>query len=138
MEGPVLRHPRTGDGVVLAVDDPFVGGHDDAANGVLARHLDYIDSRITDGIQVLDQFFQDGSFAKLREVSATYTVPERFLRGFTRASISLAGRDLHTWTNYGGLDPEVNVNNIATSSNTADQALTPPLTRFVATFNLTF
>jgi TonB-linked SusC/RagA family outer membrane protein len=90
------------------------------------------------GLGTLDQFYQDGSFVKLREVSATYTVPERFIHGFTRASITLAGRDLRTWTNYGGLDPEVNANNIATSANTADQALTPPLTRFVATLNLTF
>jgi TonB-dependent SusC/RagA subfamily outer membrane receptor len=86
----------------------------------------------------VDQFYQDGGFTKLREVSATYTLPDHLLRGFTRASITLAGRDLHTWTNYAGLDPEVNTNNVATSAATGDQGLTPPLSRFVATINLSF
>ena len=86
----------------------------------------------------VDQFYQDGSFTKLREVSATYTLPDRWLRGFSRASITLAGRDLYTWTNYAGLDPEVNTNNVATSAGTGDQALTPPLSRFIATINLSF
>ncbi|MEP6620252.1 MAG: SusC/RagA family TonB-linked outer membrane protein [bacterium] len=87
---------------------------------------------------ILDQYYQDGSFAKLREVSATYSVPGKLLHGYESASITLAGRDLHTWTKYAGIDPEVNLNNIATSSTTSDQAVTPPLTRFIATINLKF
>lgn len=86
----------------------------------------------------VDQFYQDGGFAKLREVSATYTIPEQWLRGISRASVTLAGRELHTWTNYKGIDPEVNANNPATTANTTDQGLTPPLSRFIATINLTF
>jgi outer membrane receptor protein involved in Fe transport len=88
----------------------------------------------------LDQFYQDASFAKLREVSATYTIPEQWLRGFSRASITLAGRELHTWTKYAGLDPESNSAAIATATTslTGDQGVTPPLSRFIATINLTF
>jgi TonB-dependent SusC/RagA subfamily outer membrane receptor len=87
---------------------------------------------------ILDQYYQDASFAKLREVSLSYTVPASLLRGFQAASVTVSGRDLHTWTKYAGLDPEVNVNNIATSSATADQAVTPPLSRFLVTLNLKF
>ncbi len=87
---------------------------------------------------ITDQYFQDGSFSKLREVSLTYTLPPALLRGYTSASITLAGRDLHSWTKYAGIDPEVNVNNVATSSATADQAVTPPLSRFIASFTLKF
>jgi len=87
---------------------------------------------------ILDQYYQDASFAKLREVSVTYSLPQSLLRGYQSASITLAGRDLHTWTKYAGIDPEVNVNNIATSSATADQAVTPPLSRFIVTINLKF
>ncbi len=88
----------------------------------------------------LDQFYQDASFAKLREVSATYTIPERWLRGVSSASITLAGRELHTWTSYAGLDPEANsaVISNANTASTQDQGLTPPLTRFIATINLAF
>ena len=64
----------------------------------------------------------------------TYTLPERLLRGFTRASVTLAGRDLHTWTNYKGIDPESQDNNGASH----DQAVIPPLTRILATINVTF
>jgi TonB-linked SusC/RagA family outer membrane protein len=87
---------------------------------------------------ILDQYFYDGSFTKLRELSATFYLPDRFIRGMQRASISLIGRDLHTWTNYPGLDPEANLNNVATSSATADQAVTPPLSRFIVSLNLSF
>jgi len=87
---------------------------------------------------ITDQYFQDASFAKLREVSMTYTLPPVLLRGYNSASITVAGRDLHTWTDYAGIDPEVNSNNAATSSATADQAVTPPLSRFIVSFTLKF
>jgi TonB-dependent SusC/RagA subfamily outer membrane receptor len=100
----------------------------------------YLAERVTTAAAqgIVDQYYQDGSFAKLREVSVTYTLPPMLLRGFQAASITLAGRDLHTWTNYAGIDPEVNVNNIATSAGTADQAVTPPLSRFILSVNLKF
>lgn len=88
------------------------------------------------GLFTTDQYWQDGGFAKLRSVSATYAIPERFTFGASRASITLAARELHTWTKYNGIDPEVNANNPATSASTTDQALVPPLTRFIATFNI--
>ena len=90
------------------------------------------------GLGITDQYYEDGSFAKLRELSATVTVPQRFLRGFSAASITLAGRDLHTWTNFIGLDPEGNTNNVATSSSIGNQGLIPPLSRLLATVNLSF
>ncbi len=55
-------------------------------------------------------YYDDGSFTRLREVSATYTIPT----GVTRtihvrdASVTLAGRNLAVWTRYTGADPEVN------------------------------
>jgi outer membrane receptor protein involved in Fe transport len=88
------------------------------------------------GLFTTDQYWQDGGFAKLRSVSATYTIPERFTGGASRASLTLAARELHTWTKYKGVDPEVNANNPATSAATTDQALVPPLTRLIATFNI--
>jgi hypothetical protein len=83
---------------------------------------------------MIDEWEQPGSFAKLREVSLTYSVPERLLRGFSRASLTLAGRELHTWTRYKGIDPESQDNN----GGSHDQAVIPPLTRFLATINVTF
>jgi TonB-linked SusC/RagA family outer membrane protein len=86
---------------------------------------------------ILHQYIQSGSFVKLREVSASYTVPPRWVRGASAATISIAARELHTWTDYRGLDPEVNSAGAATAT-LQDQAVTPPLTRLIATINLTF
>jgi hypothetical protein len=76
----------------------------------------------------VDQFFSSASFAKLREVSATYNLPENWVRG-TQTSFTLAARELGTWTKFRGIDPEalVGIN---------DQAVTPPLNRIIATFNI--
>lgn len=49
---------------------------------------------------------EPGDFTKLRYVTLTYNVPARFIRA-DRASISISGRNLKTWTKYHGGDPEV-------------------------------
>ena len=86
---------------------------------------------------IADAFYQDGSFVKLRELSATYAFPE-WLPGLSRASMTLAARELHTWTKYNGIDPEVNVFNAALSSSSQDQGIVPPLQRFILTLNYRF
>jgi TonB-linked SusC/RagA family outer membrane protein len=58
------------------------------------------------------QFVEDGSFVKLRELSLTYTLDGAWLHnlvGFTSADVRVSGRNLHTWTKYTGLDPEANL-----------------------------
>jgi TonB-linked SusC/RagA family outer membrane protein len=90
---------------------------------------------------IIDQFIRDASFARLREISVGYTVPERFARraGAARAVLTIAGRNLHTWTDYPGLDPESRANIAGNASNNAfDQAITPTLAQFVTTLTLTF
>ena len=54
-------------------------------------------------------YIQDASFTKLREVSVSIGVPERYLSrfGFGGATLTFAGRNLKTWTKYKGLDPEI-------------------------------
>ena len=87
----------------------------------------------------VDRFFEDASFTKLREVSATYTLPQRLLWGVaSNASVTLAARELHIWTKYRGPDPEVNRYDLATLSALQDQGIVPPLTRVVATINVRF
>ncbi|MDQ6769794.1 MAG: SusC/RagA family TonB-linked outer membrane protein [Gemmatimonadota bacterium] len=58
------------------------------------------------------QFMEDGSFAKLRELSLQYAVDQGFLKsatGFSSATIRLSGRNLKTWARYKGFDPESNL-----------------------------
>ncbi|HKO15557.1 MAG TPA: SusC/RagA family TonB-linked outer membrane protein, partial [Gemmatimonadaceae bacterium] len=58
------------------------------------------------------QFVEDGSFVKLREIAVGYRLDQPSIvgrLGISSAEIRLAGRNLHTWTRYRGLDPEVNL-----------------------------
>jgi TonB-linked SusC/RagA family outer membrane protein len=58
-----------------------------------------------------NRFVEDASFIKLRELSASYRVG-RVLGGNTGDwTVSLVGRNLHTWTDYTGFDPEVGIGN---------------------------
>ena len=56
--------------------------------------------------QSSDFWLESTDFFKLRNVSLTYTLPTRWLRGARSASITVAGRNLLTSTEYSGLDPE--------------------------------
>ena len=58
------------------------------------------------------QFIEDGSFAKLRELSLTYNLTGNIpamMGGFSSIDLRVAGRNLKTWTKYKGLDPEANL-----------------------------
>jgi hypothetical protein len=61
----------------------------------------------------IDPYVEDADYIKLRELSVTLIGIENWLglagvRGLRNVSLTVAGRNLATWTNYGGLDPEMN------------------------------
>jgi hypothetical protein len=58
---------------------------------------------------VRDPYVVRGDFTRLRELSVTYTLPARLIRGarLTGASLSVGGTNLGLWTKYDGWDPEV-------------------------------
>jgi TonB-dependent SusC/RagA subfamily outer membrane receptor len=59
---------------------------------------------------IFEEYVEDGSFTKLREIAVSYQLDPRWLRmrGITGATLTVAGRNLKTWTNYTGWDPETN------------------------------
>jgi TonB-linked SusC/RagA family outer membrane protein len=61
---------------------------------------------------VIDAFLEQGDFTRLREVSATYTLPTAWVKGLGQmvqgVSITFAMQNVKLWTNYTGADPEVN------------------------------
>jgi TonB-linked SusC/RagA family outer membrane protein len=64
------------------------------------------------GLNASEYFVEDGSYVKLRELSVGFDVPAKFLPrvGLGRASglkLALIGRNLYTWTNYTGFDPDI-------------------------------
>jgi TonB-linked SusC/RagA family outer membrane protein len=85
------------------------------------------------------QFVEDGSFAKLRELSLTYTLDNQTfknLTGFSSADIRIAGRNLKTWTKYTGFDPEVNLGGAEFLTQGLDYFINPPTRSFVLSFSL--
>ena len=84
-------------------------------------------------------YVEDGGFLKLREVSLAYDVPTRLLgRRVSSAQLQLSGRNLKTWTNYSGYDPEVsNFGNVAAGRN-QDVTPFPPSRTFWLGLNLVF
>lgn len=84
-------------------------------------------------------YMEKADFWKLRELSFTVTLPRSFasrLRS-THASVTLAGRNLKTWTNYTGIDPELSFSS-ATNFTTADFLTQPPVKYWIGRVNLTF
>jgi TonB-linked SusC/RagA family outer membrane protein len=92
----------------------------------------YLASASLVGLQqfLFEPFYQDASYFKLREVSATYMVPEKWLRGLSGASLTISARELATWTDYEGIDPD--------NSDANEQARMPQLSRLTAILNIRF
>jgi TonB-dependent SusC/RagA subfamily outer membrane receptor len=86
------------------------------------------------------EFIYRADFIKLRELSATYTLPRSFTSrfGFSRASVTLSGRNLGLWTKYKGpSDPEVAFTGTAQFTNT-DYASIPQQRRWLVSMNFNF
>ncbi|HZG42422.1 MAG TPA: TonB-dependent receptor, partial [Longimicrobium sp.] len=84
------------------------------------------------------QYIEKRDFVKLRELSVSYSLPQRFTRGFGSDQVvfSLAGRNLHTWTDYTGTDPEVNADN--SDFLLAETNAIPPTRRVTASIQVRF
>jgi outer membrane receptor protein involved in Fe transport len=90
------------------------------------------------GFSVGTGFYEDGSFVKLREITLGYTLDNDFIRrtlGFSSVDMRVSGRNLHTWTNYTGVDPETNLVGAETGARGIDWFNNPQSRSFV--FSLT-
>ncbi len=58
--------------------------------------------------RIFEQWIEDGSFVKLRELSASYRWQPQFL-GLSGIQLSLIGRNLLSIDDYSGYDPETNI-----------------------------
>jgi TonB-dependent SusC/RagA subfamily outer membrane receptor len=60
---------------------------------------------------IFEYWMEDGTFIKVREFSASYTLDMPAVRRVFRDGIdlTLSGRNLWVWTDYSGFDPEINL-----------------------------
>jgi len=102
------------------VQDQAGKATNDATCGVVAdpmpacpqKALPYYGVGFYNGLDPNDFFVENGSYAKLKELSVSYTFVADQLRriglgGFHEVRLGFIARNLFTITNYSGLDPEV-------------------------------
>ncbi|HEV8365729.1 MAG TPA: TonB-dependent receptor [Gemmatimonadaceae bacterium] len=60
---------------------------------------------------IFEYWIEDGTFIKLRELSASYLLDWEPIRRVVRSGVdlTLSGRNLWVWTDYSGYDPEINL-----------------------------
>ncbi|MYI66966.1 MAG: SusC/RagA family TonB-linked outer membrane protein [Gemmatimonadetes bacterium] len=85
-------------------------------------------------------YMEKGDFWKLREVSVRYDLPEFITSqiGASRGSLTLSGRNLGTWTDYTGMDPEINWNGSGDNFGVSEFLTQPPVRYYTARVNFTF
>jgi TonB-linked SusC/RagA family outer membrane protein len=84
-------------------------------------------------------YIEDATFTKLRELSFTIIGPTSFARAMRASGVSLtiAGRNLKTWTDYTGLDPEIN-SQPGANFGTSEFLTLPPTRNWTARINVSF
>ena len=82
-------------------------------------------------------YIEDATFTRLRELAINFNLSERWARRFGGRSMSLtlSGRNLKTWTDYTGLDPE---SNYGQGDIPNDFQTLPPPSYFTLRLNLGF
>ena len=85
-------------------------------------------------------YMERGDFWKLREVSVRYTLPELITGriGASRGTLTVSGRNLGVWTDYTGMDPEINWNGSGDNFGISEFLTQPPVRYYTARLNLTF
>jgi TonB-linked SusC/RagA family outer membrane protein len=98
-------------------------------------------ARVQNGSSFIDEYTQDASYTKLREVALTYSLPQSVAArvGMNSGSVTLAGRNLLTWTDYKGLEPEASfIGGSRGSVGQFEQNVLPQLQTWVLSFNIGF
>ena len=90
------------------------------------------------GVSIQGAFMEKADFVKLRELSLNYDVPSTYISriGARGLSLNVAMRNIKTWSDYSGLDPE----NLFLSGTTGfiEQSNLPQLAQFVTSINVSF
>ncbi len=76
---------------------------------------------------IWESYLEDASFIKLRDLSLTYRVPDQWAGRLSldQLQLELKGRNLYTWTDYTGYDPEINMFGLSTVARGVDFAVYP-------------
>ena len=84
-------------------------------------------------------YIENAAFTKLRELAFSVRAPDSWSSAFggRNMELTIAGRNLHTWTKYTGFDPEINSTPGANFS-TSDFLTLPPTRSWTARLSASF
>jgi TonB-linked SusC/RagA family outer membrane protein len=85
-------------------------------------------------------YVEDASFVKLRQLALRYSTRGGFLRNIGAGSmhVEILGRNLMTWTDYTGYDPEINMFGLSTVERGVDFAVYPNARTYTLGVRLTY
>jgi len=108
-------------------------------NASLEDQARYLAAAVTIGTPF--GYIEDATFVKWREMSVRLGAPESWGRRFPAihgASLTFAGRNLKTWTDYTGLDPEINETGANSQFNQGEFNTQPPVRYYTVRLDLSF
>ena len=86
-----------------------------------------------------DELVEDGSFLRLRSVTLTREIPQRWLQGkVDNARVFVTGSNLYTWTHYSGFNPDVSSLGVGNMNRGIDIGAYPLARTFTFGVNLTY
>jgi hypothetical protein len=88
---------------------------------------------------IAENCIEDAGFVKLREISVGFTIDYPWvqrLMGFSSIDLRVAGRNLKTWTDYTGYDPEVNLGGAIQATRGIDYFVMPQTRSFLFSVTL--
>jgi TonB-dependent starch-binding outer membrane protein SusC len=86
-------------------------------------------------------YVEKADFLKWRELALSVGAPPALVQRFAMlegVTVTLAGRNLATWTDYSGLDPEINESGGGANFTQGEFNTQPPLRQFTARVNVAF
>ncbi|MBI3882797.1 MAG: TonB-dependent receptor, partial [Sphingobacteriales bacterium] len=91
-------------------------------------------------MQVSDNYIQDGSYIRLKNITIGYTFPGRIASKIRAKNIRLyvSGQNLLTFTKYKGIDPEANFYDQNPLLSGIDFGVYPHYKTYTAGLNITF
>jgi TonB-dependent starch-binding outer membrane protein SusC len=107
----------------------------------IAMRLGAVNPATNQRVTTVTGYIEPADFIKWREFSVTFAAPQSLLRSVPQlqgATLTLAGRNLATWTDYTGLDPEINETGGGSNFTQGEFNTQPPLRHFNIRFNYTF
>jgi TonB-linked SusC/RagA family outer membrane protein len=112
-------HYRYGNDIInqARMDTENMYGYDNQSQAVLRRwrnlgdQTDIPRALINGGYNYLgsNRFVEDGSFVRLKFVNLTYSIPKNWIQKakLKQLKVGVTLKNLYTWTNYSGQDPEI-------------------------------